>query len=73
MIDDGFGDSEILEYMKNELWISDKKARLALEVAKNEEKLLSDKLPRSVSPLYRNPVLPDALRILLFCVAGNRI
>ena len=58
MIDDGFGDSEILEYMKNELWISDKKARLALEVAKNEEKLLSDKLPRSVSLYIGIPFCP---------------
>ena len=42
MIEDGYGDGEITEELKNEYLVSDKKAALSLSVAHKEHKILSE-------------------------------
>lgn len=58
MLDEGFSDSEIISYMKNEMWISDRKADLSLEVAKKEKEIIDNRLKNGISLYVGIPFCP---------------
>ncbi len=59
MIDDGFGDEKILEHLKGEYLMDDKKARLALSVAKKERSILKSMPENSLSIYVGIPFCPS--------------
>ena len=58
MLDEDRGDDEILEYMQNEFYITPRKARLSLDVAKKEHKLLENRVKNGVSVYLGVPFCP---------------
>lgn len=58
MLDEGKEDGEILDYMQNEFYITPKKARLSLDVAKKEHKLLENRVKNGVSVYLGVPFCP---------------
>lgn len=58
MLDDGKSERAALDFMKNEMWTSDKKAHLALQVAKNEQRVLKNRLKNGVSLYVGIPFCP---------------
>ena len=58
MLDENASDSEILSYMESEFLITPKKARLSLDVAKKEKKLLSSRVENAVSLYLGVPFCP---------------
>ncbi|MBQ3022201.1 MAG: coproporphyrinogen dehydrogenase HemZ [Clostridia bacterium] len=58
MLDEGHKDSEILSYMQDEFYITPKKARLSLDVAKKEYELLKERVKNGVSVYVGIPFCP---------------
>ncbi len=58
MLDENHTDDEIISYMKSELWVSNEKARLSLEVAKREREILINRLKGGISLYVGIPFCP---------------
>ncbi|MEE0867945.1 MAG: coproporphyrinogen dehydrogenase HemZ [Clostridia bacterium] len=58
LLDENAADDEILSFMREELWVSDEKARLSLAVAKQEKKILDNRLNDGVSLYIGVPFCP---------------
>lgn len=58
MLDENYADDKILRYMKEEFFITPKKARLSLDVAKKEHKLLENRVANGVSVYIGVPFCP---------------
>ncbi len=58
MLDEGRGDDEIQSYMQHEFFITPKKARLSLDVAKKEYELLKNPVKNGVSVYVGIPFCP---------------
>jgi oxygen-independent coproporphyrinogen-3 oxidase len=58
MLDENYGDEEILSYMENEFLVSKEKASLSLKVAKKERELLSKRVENGVSLYVGIPFCP---------------
>lgn len=58
LMDENASDEEIVSFMKDELWVSDEKARLSLSVAKKEKKILDNRLKNGVSLYIGIPFCP---------------
>lgn len=58
MLDDSLGDEEILSFMENEYFVTEKKAKLSLSVAKKERELLRKRAKNGVSLYVGVPFCP---------------
>ena len=58
MLDENYKDDEILRYMQDEFFITPKKARLSLDVAKKEHKLLENRAENGISIYLGVPFCP---------------
>ncbi len=58
MLDESREEDEILDYMQKEFYITPKKARLSLDVAKKEHKLLENRVENGVSVYLGVPFCP---------------
>ncbi len=58
MLDEGFSDDEILNYMRDEYFVADNKAKLSLDVAKREKELLKDREENGISIYVGVPFCP---------------
>lgn len=59
LLDENKTESEILQFMENEYWISPERAKLSLDVAKKERTLLADGKPNDVSLYVGVPFCPS--------------
>lgn len=58
MLDEGKSDKEILSFLEDEMWITEEKALLSLEVAKREREILKSKKENGVSIYVGIPFCP---------------
>lgn len=58
MLDESSGDEEILRYMQDEFFVTPKKARLSLDVAKKEYELLKNRVKNGISVYVGIPFCP---------------
>ena len=58
MLDENKSDEEIIRYMEDEFFVTSKKAKLSLDVAKKEHKLLSNRAKNAVSLYLGVPFCP---------------
>lgn len=58
MLDENISDEEIISYMKSELWVSEEKAQLSLDVAKREKEILDNRLENGISLYIGIPFCP---------------
>ena len=75
MLDENKSDSEILNYMQNEFFVTPKKAQLSLDVAKKEHALLKDRVKNGVGLYIGIPFCPTRCAYCSFisqAMAHNR-
>ncbi len=58
MLDENISDEEIISYMQSELWVSEEKALLSLDVAKREKEILDNRLENGISLYIGIPFCP---------------
>ncbi len=73
LIDEGYGESEIYDELKNVYGVSDEKIKLAYTVAQNEKKLLENIGKNSVSVYIGIPFCPTRCRYCSFVSTDMRV
>ena len=69
LLDSGYSDEEAQRYMRETWFVSEKKARLALDTARREEALMRDLQPEEGYSLYVG--IPFCPTICLYCSFGS--